>query len=39
MYNIKGNIFIGELTFTPAMGLQKYLPDKWVLILGERLQL
>ena len=39
MYNINGKIFIGELTFTPAMGLQSYLPDKWSLILGGQLQL
>ncbi len=39
MYNNNGNIYIGELTFNPAMGLQGYLPDKWSLILGEQLHL
>ena len=39
MYNIDGKIFIGELSFTPAMGLQGFIPDGWNLKLGNKLKL
>ncbi|MFC1528041.1 ATP-grasp fold amidoligase family protein [Candidatus Neomarinimicrobiota bacterium] len=39
MYNIDGKIFIGELTFTPSMGLQGFIPDEWNLKLGDKLKL
>ena len=38
-YNLDGNIFVGELTFTPAMGTQGYRPEPWSKILGDKLQL
>ncbi len=39
LYYYDRKIFFGEMTFTPAMGLQSYIPNKWNLILGERLKL
>jgi len=38
-YNLDGKIFFGELTFTPAMGIQGYRPITWNSILGEKLKL
>lgn len=38
-YNLHGKIYIGELTFTPAMGTQGCRPKSWNLILGNRLKL
>ncbi len=39
MYNINGKIFIGELTFTPSMGLQGFIPEEWNLKFGDKLKL
>ncbi|MDH5740454.1 MAG: hypothetical protein OEY77_09025, partial [Nitrospira sp.] len=35
-YNIKGRVYFGELTFTPAGGLMKWDPEFWDLKLGEK---
>jgi TupA-like ATPgrasp len=35
-YNVKGRVYFGELTFTPAGGILKFNPDKWDLSLGEK---
>ena len=29
LYNIKGKIYFGELTFYPAAGLGELVPDEW----------
>lgn len=34
-YNIDGEIYFGELTFTPASGFMKFNPDTWDKKLGE----
>ena len=39
LYNIEEKIYFGELTFSPANGTDKYLPDKWDKILGEKYDL
>ena len=39
MYNVDGKIFFSELTFTPSMGLQGFIPDEWNLKLGNKLKL
>lgn len=39
LYNIKGKIYFGELTLSPSNGMDKYLPDKWNKILGEKYDL
>jgi len=35
-YNVKGRVYFGELTFTPAGGIIKYDPECWDLKLGEK---
>jgi len=35
-YNVKGCVYFGEFTFTPAAGIIKYDPECWDLKLGER---
>lgn len=35
-YNIKGRVYLGEFTFTPAAGIIKYDPEFWDLKLGEK---
>lgn len=35
MYNIDGDIYFGELTFTPFSGLSRFNPEKWDFIFGE----
>jgi hypothetical protein len=35
-YNVKGRVYFGELTFTPAGGIIKYDPEFWDLKLGEK---
>ena len=35
-YNVKGRIYFGEFTFTPAGGIIKYDPEVWDLKLGEK---
>lgn len=39
MYNIKGKIFVGELTFFPASGMGKFKPEEWDLKLGNKIKL
>ncbi|MDH5739618.1 MAG: hypothetical protein OEY77_04770 [Nitrospira sp.] len=36
LYNVKGRIYFGELTFTPAAGILKYTPESWDLRHGEK---
>jgi hypothetical protein len=38
-YNIDGNIYFGELTFYTAGGYQRYEPDEFDFILGEKFKL
>lgn len=38
-YNIDGKIYFGELTFYPAAGLGKFIPEEWDLKLGKLLNL
>ena len=35
-YNVKGRVYFGEFTFTPAAGIIKYDPEFWDLKLGEK---
>jgi hypothetical protein len=39
LYNVRGKIYFGELTFTPVAGLLKLKPESWDAILGERWKL
>ena len=36
LYNVKGQVYFGELTFTPAAGILKYTPESWDLKHGEK---
>lgn len=36
LYNIKGHIFFGEMTFTPVAGQFRFNSDKWDEILGKK---
>jgi hypothetical protein len=36
MYNLKGKIVFGEMTFTPMSGMIKFTPSQWDRILGEK---
>lgn len=36
LYNVKGRVYFGELTFTPAGGNLKFDPERWDLILGSK---
>lgn len=38
-YNVKGKIYFGEITFHPAGGLDRFVPDEWDFILGDMLSL
>ena len=38
-YNVQGKIYFGELTFFPASGFGKFVPEKWDLTLGSWLEL
>ena len=38
-YNIQGRIYFGELTFSPASGMGKFIPEEWDAILGSWLRL
>lgn len=38
-YNVKGKIYFGEVTFHPAGGLDKFVPDEWDFHLGDMLVL
>ena len=35
-YNVKGRVYFGEFTFTPAAGIITYDPECWDLKLGEK---
>ena len=35
LYNIKGKIYFGELTFTPGNGAIKFEPPTWDLVFGK----
>lgn len=39
MYNVNGKLYLGELTFFPASGLENYEPAEWDYKLGEILTL
>lgn len=39
LYNINGNIYLGELTFTPAMGMIKYYNQKALNYLGSKISI
>lgn len=36
LYNVRGHVYFGELTFTPAGGAIKYDPESWDLKHGEK---
>ena len=36
LYNVKGKVYFGEFTFTPAAGIIKYVPESWDLKHGEK---
>jgi hypothetical protein len=36
LYNVHGEIYVGELTFTPVAGQFTWDPPEWDLRLGER---
>lgn len=38
-YNVQGRIYFGELTFSPASGMGKFIPEAWDAILGSWLRL
>ncbi len=38
-YEVKGNLYFGELTFYPASGFGEFTPDKYNLIIGKMLKL
>lgn len=38
-YNIQGRIYFGELTFSPASGMGRFIPEEWDTVLGSWLQL
>ena len=38
-YNVQGRIYFGELTFFPASGMGKFIPEEWDTVLGRWLQL
>ena len=38
-YNVHGNIYFGELTFFPASGMGKFIPEEWDYKIGELLKL
>lgn len=36
LYNIRGKIYFGELTFIPSAGELKFKPESWDLVLGQK---
>lgn len=38
-YEINGKVYFGEITFFPASGLKKFIPEKWDIDLGNEIQL
>ena len=39
LYEIKGEIYFSELTFSPCSGFMPFVPDEWDKKLGDMLQL
>ena len=39
LYNSNGKIYFGEITFFPAGGMGKFVPDEWDYKLGQRIEL
>ena len=39
LYNIRGKIFFGEITFFPASGLGVFSPDQWNVVIGQMIDL
>ena len=39
LYNVQGKIYFGEITFFPASGLGKFIPEEWDYKLGELISL
>lgn len=39
LYNVKGKIYFGELTFYPAAGMGAFVPDEWDEKLGEQIMI
>lgn len=39
LYNSKGKIYFGEITFFPAGGMGKFVPNEWDMNLGQRIEL
>lgn len=39
LYNVKGKIYLGEITFYPASGFGRFCPDEWDVKLGKMLHL
>jgi len=39
LYNSNGKIYFGEITFFPAGGMGKFVPDEWDYNMGEYLKL
>ena len=38
-YEINGNIYFGELTFSPASGFERFVPDSMDMKLGKNIKL
>lgn len=38
-YDVNGDIYFGEMTFYPASGFGKFIPEEWDIIIGEMLEL
>ncbi len=36
LYNVRGHVYFGEFTFTPAAGILKYSPESWDLLHGKK---
>lgn len=39
LYNVEGHIYFGEITFFPASGVGKFVPQEWDYKLGEMIEL
>ncbi len=39
LYNVNGKIYFGELTFYPAGGYGRFIPEKWDYIFGDMIHL
>ena len=36
LYNTENRVYFGEMTFTPASGTERYIPDQWDYIMGDQ---